>query len=661
MKKTIVFLINILCCVLAHGQTGDANLKFGKPADWEMKMTEYPDDNEANAVVLCSLTDVRYDFINGDFRIFYEYKTRIKILKPEGKDEADVSIYYIDQENNHSMRETITGLKASAYNMENGKVVKTKMDVKSVNTERLDKQQKVLKFSVPQAKVGSVIEYEYTLQSDYYYDIRDWFAQRSIPVYFTRYCLSTPEWFKFHIEETGSAEPFEKKTDGHPMSLTLSDGSIQLMAEDRTFIGRHLPALKNDDFVWSVTDYSNKVRVELSGIQIPGAIYKNYTNKWEDIERILLDDEDFGDRMKNCNVLKEEIEQAGINSIPDKKERAAHIYQLLKKHVRWNGSYRLWGNPASKVLKEGNGSNADINFMLISLLRNAGIESYPIVLRNRSNGILPLSHASMKYLSTMVVGIKDTDSTTVYIDGSVENGYFNILPANLLVNKARAIAKDGNGFWVDLQEVAHGRKAVSIVAKLGVDGLLTGSRDSQYYEETAASFRKELHSCKDSTEMKHRIAERNGVEVSSYKVKGSHAFSPSVKEHLTFSKQENTADDVIYLNPLVFIPHNESPFKETSRNLPVEFPYKQSENINVQIEIPEGYTPEELPKPISVKTKGLSFRMATVVNGGKLQTSYRYRIEKVLFLSDEYEELKMFFDMVTEHCKDVVTLKKTKA
>ena len=126
MKKTIVFLINILCCVLAHGQTGDANLKFGKPADWEMKMTEYPDDNEANAVVLCSLTDVRYDFINGDFRIFYEYKTRIKILKPEGKDEADVSIYYIDQENNHSMRETITGLKASAYNMENGKVVKTK-------------------------------------------------------------------------------------------------------------------------------------------------------------------------------------------------------------------------------------------------------------------------------------------------------------------------------------------------------------------------------------------------------------------------------------------------------------------------------------------------------------------------------------------------------
>ena len=107
-------------------------------------MTEYPDDKDADAVVLFNKLDVFYGFAEGDFKVYYVYKTRLKVLKPEGKRVADKKIVYQENESNRTTKEIVTGLKATAYNMENGKVVKTKMERSMVNEERLDKYQKQL-------------------------------------------------------------------------------------------------------------------------------------------------------------------------------------------------------------------------------------------------------------------------------------------------------------------------------------------------------------------------------------------------------------------------------------------------------------------------------------------------------------------------------------
>ena len=45
--------------------------------------------------------------------------------------------------------------------------------------------------------------------------------------------------------------------------------------------------------------------------------------------------------------------------------------------------------PPKQILKEGTGSNADLNFILISMLTDAGIPAYPVVMSRRNMGILP--------------------------------------------------------------------------------------------------------------------------------------------------------------------------------------------------------------------------------------------------------------------------------
>ena len=620
-------------------------------------MTEYAADKDAEAVVLYHKTDVSYQFISNDFKVYYRVNTRLKVLKPEGKRLADGQIVYLDGPANRGRHELVAGLKATAYNLENGKLVKTKMERSMTSEERLDKNQMVVKFSVPQVKVGTVIEYEYRIESDYYGNIRDWYAQHDIPVLYTCYELSIPEWFSFNIEETGMNN-LEKKAYSEPLTLLFSGGTENILTNIKTFVGRNLPALKDDDFVWHAADYGDKVTAELANIFVPGAVYENFTSTWTDVDGQLMNDEDFGGRLKRSSPLKDEINAAGIPGISDKTERIAAVWKLLKSKVRWNGKYSLWGESASKVLKEGTGTNADINFLLINMLKDAGIGSTPVIMRTRDSGILPLSHSSLKYLNTFVVGIPMTDTGMVYLDGSAEDGYLSVLPAKLLVSRARLLQTTGADLWVNLQTKARGRETISIQAQLDANGLLKGNKSSIFLDEASAAKRREWRQAKDSTELIQKMQERDGIEIQSYRLEGRHDFSPLVKEELTFTKQCDAAGDLIYLNPLIFIPQRKSPFTAAERMLPIEFPYKQSEMQNVMITLPKGYVVEEVPKPIVIKFDGATARISYSVLDNMLNIQYMMNIDKTFFAATEYQDLKAFFDRVVESNKQIITLKK---
>lgn len=657
MKKIFILSLVLLTQALC-AQHIDPNLKWGSPTNQELQLTVYQDDKDADAIVLFHQTDVYYDFVLGDIKVYYDIKTRLKVLKPEGKCVADKKIVFQESETNRTTKEIVTGLKATAYNLENGKLVKTKMERSMINEERIDKNQKQLKFSVPQVKVGTVIEYEYRIQSDYYYNIRDWYAQSNIPVLYTCYKLSIPEWFNFNLEETGSCQ-MEKKEDHTPITLHFGGATESISCINRTFTAHNLPALKNDDFLWCAEDYGHKITAELAGIYIPGAVHKNYSTTWSDIDSQLMDDEEFGGRLKKSSPLKADIIAAGIPNITDVNERFAAVWQLLKSKVRWNGNYAFWGKSASKILKDGTGSNADINFLLINMLHDAGVEASPVVMRSRDLGNLPLSHSSLKYLNTFVVAIHTNDSTMAFFDSSAEDGYLNVLPTKLLVNRARLVKKGTPGEWVNLQESACSREITSIQGQLNPNGMLDARMNSRLFEEAASKLRQTWRLAKDSTEQINKMQERHSIEIKSYRTSNRTDFSPQMDEEMEFTKQYDATGNIIYLNPLVLIPLKESPFTDAERSLPIEFPYKQSETLSAVISLPEGYTVEEMPKPTILKFDGINVRIVSMINNNQLSTQFKLNITRTFFTVAEYQELKAFFDHLTECNKNIITIKKS--
>ena len=79
---------------MLQAQNLEPNLKWGKPTEAELSMTSYSPDPDAEAVVLCSQTEIRYDLVGGSFKATRYEKQRIKILKEEGKRWANGGIVY---------------------------------------------------------------------------------------------------------------------------------------------------------------------------------------------------------------------------------------------------------------------------------------------------------------------------------------------------------------------------------------------------------------------------------------------------------------------------------------------------------------------------------------------------------------------------------------
>lgn len=668
MKTTLILVLLLLGCRGFAQQAGTdgfkPSMKFGKPSEEELAMNTYAPDTSATAVVLYSKCNVRYDLLANDFRILYNYEVKIKVLKSDGASYANINIPYYSNERNSTLKETVSQLDASAYNLEGGKTVRTKMKRDLVFTERLNKQYMQLKFSIPAVREGTVFEYKYQLNSDLYYNINSWEAQRDIPVIFTQYDITIPEYFKFSLDMRGS-HSMASKDEQTSLSFLLSlpggqTETLNCTGRHMVFTGEHLPALRPDNYVWCADDYLSSVYFELRGVDFPGSFYKSFTRTWADIDKMLLDDEDFGGLLKMRNPYRDEMASLALDKLSDRQSKIAAIYTFLKKKISWNGQYGLYGSEVKKAVKNGTGNNADINFVLMSMLRDAQIPCYPVVMSRKSRGILPYSHPSIQKLNTLIVGIADTDSTYVFLDGSVTNGYMNNLPPVLMVNRARLISDAGGDNWVDLSKLGKNQIRASVNAQIHPDGRITGSRNAVYIGQYAADLRRRYHAAKDSAEFINKLETEENIKVKGFKTRDIDTFSSRVTESLEFEKQATVNDNLIYVNPMVFLHVSKCPFIQTERQLPLEMPHTEHLLLATMLTIPEGYAVEELPKPMNLKTEDGQdlVRYNVSQTNNTINITYTFITNKLLHLATEYQAVKSFWEMVAEKNNEVVVLKK---
>ena len=661
MKTIQLTLLGVMLCLasMAWAQTLEPNLKWGKPTDAELKMTTYAPDPEAEAVVLCSQTELRFDFSSGSFKLNKYVKKRIKILKEEGKDHANGGISYIYNGHRSEECEILAKLKATAFNMVNGKLVKTKMEGNMVNHEDVTQTLRLTKYTVPQVTVGTVIEVEYEIDSDYFFDIDDWQAQEDIPVMYTSFDVIVPGFVSFHIDEHGSHR-LGRKIEPVDMSMDVGfdEGILQCSGTHYWFVGHNLPALREKRLLYAPESYGQYITMELNAIQIPGREAKYYTSDWNNVDKSLLDDEEFGGRLGN-NPLKTEMQEAGVADIADPVERIMAIYRLLKDRVKWNEKYTLYAKSADKVLEEGSGSNASINFILINMLRDAGFEAYPAVMRSRDKGLLTNARATVKEFNTFVVAIKVGDKLS-YLDGSIDDGWLDVLPDHLLVDRARIVSKDKPTEWVDLRRVSESKSQSMVMGVLQADGTLQADIQTKYTGLQAVSLRHDFRAATDSATFVSKLAQELNCEIESLTLAHHHGLGPEAERNMHVTKQYDAAGEFIYLNPWVLTVMSENPLTEEQRTLPVEFPYLYAENLTSEITLPEGYVVEALPKSLMIKSDDGKLRcvIASTTDGSTLSSNCQIQVGRLFFSTKEYPFVKNFLDEVYKRLQDVIVIKK---
>lgn len=644
------FIISCVCIVLAltaNAQT--LNKKMGNPTMEEMNMTECDYDKEANAVVLYEDFDVQIVSTIG-LKLKMVYKRRIKILKEDGLDYANVKLTLRDSERGGGDRDQLQGLKAFSYNLEGGKIQKTKMSGDMVSKKRLNGSFVSTEFTIPQAKVGSVIEYQYEIMRDALFDLPTWIAQSTCPVNYAHFRIALPDEFTYRVNQTGSVLLTANRDEEANTILGTRDVIYD-------FTGSNLPALpKDNEYIYCPRDFATKVTCELQNINIPGYVYKDYTTSQADVNDMLLKSEMFGGRLKQKNPFKEEVAAASIASLPTAMEKAAACAQLLKKHLRWNKEYALTGNSQSKVAKEGTGDNADLNFILISMLKDAGVEASPVVMSRRSRGRLPYM-PSIDALNTFVIVFADEEGKLHYYDASAENGYIDALPTDLNVDRAILLKQDGSYSPVSLQDNIKRREIIMIDASLSADGLVSGNISRSYRDNAALRFRNAWEAKNDSAAFVADIAAGNNIDITEYETQGREEFSPMVTENYNFSRQLD-AGDKYYISPLLFPFYDKNPFTAETSNMPIEFGAKGQMTISLKLALPEGYHLEEVPAPASMQLpdRGLVVRYVVSEADNAVNVNCRVTTNSLFFPVDSYQMVKEFYDTLVSKCSEMLVI-----
>jgi hypothetical protein len=467
------------------------NMKFGKPTKEEMQMTTYEAEPDAEAVVLCRLTDVEYSIQQTGYLVDYREKVRIKVLKPSGVRYAKVVVPFlkntpIDNRNSSSKKvlkvdatdnnsvsssfeeqagamttadldryseESVEDVKATAYNLQGSKVVKSVLKKGAFVETKIDDQHYQVEFTVPDVKEGTVIEYEYTLHSELFWLLHDWFAQCEIPVVYAKLDMNIPRYLLFNLEEHGVQRLMTSCESGTMRFKLESDPlAAQTVVPSNHYIsvGRNLKGMKQGNGVWSMQDNCAGITALLKHYSMRGAAVVDYTRTWEQIDEMVLKSDDLGKQLQEHSPLAAELKEAKIEEIADMRQRAEAVAKLVLSKVEWNGRYEMSPANTEETLKNGGGSNVDINMLLLQSLQDVGLNAAPVMLRMRNQGVLTMDYPSVQKYTTFIVGVV-LPQGNLYLDASSADGHFNALPELLQVEKARLVLKDKKCQWVKLK------------------------------------------------------------------------------------------------------------------------------------------------------------------------------------------------------------------
>lgn len=652
MKRITSFLAALAVSFAAAAQTIPVDPKFGNVSEAEIDMTVYEPDTSAVAVML--YREYSMDLVIGNVGGITKEITvheRIKVLKEDGKKYGDYSFLYYYGSN---VKEDYSKVKVETFNRENGKIVRTKMSKKFDFDEKYADDVHRRSFSAENVKVGSVIEVTYQFTSPRYYDIDDIDLQLAIPVNKTRILVGHAEYFTVNRTQRGSVRT-QYQTDNRIYSLGGSLETYNVKVD--IFDAVDVPALPSESHSYCPEQYRSSIVYDLSGVVIPGHVYESISMTWPDVDKAISESDIFTVCKGKFREAKEL--EAALTGVEGDEARIAAVRNYIVGKVKWDKTSHLVPDSAREILKQGSGSDADINALTASALNTIGYTAEPVMIKRRTSGMLIDIHISLRSFDTFILRVTAPDgSRSWFLDAARDEGYLNVLNPLFLVEKARVIPFSGEGEWADLTNLTRPRMAERVQMKMEADGTLTGS--AQILASNEASYLIKAHYNDFDTEEAYLedIESDEHIQITDFDIKKE--YGPGVEINYSFEK-ENETGDLLYIQPILSRFHSPSSFQKEERKLPVDFPFPESLTYSFLLEIPSGYAVEELPERTVKNFPSIGGRiqfMAQLIGSDTVSITYRTSLDKMLILPEEYPDLRLFWETAVGVEKSTIVLKK---
>lgn len=624
----------------------------------ELDMKTYDRDTTAGAVILREFGEA-YISDDGDNDLFFEYHVKIKILKRSGFEKADFAVPLYKGEGGRVER--WVSIQASTFNLNNAAMAETKLDVKNVFKETRSQYWDVMKFTLPDIRIGSVIDVKYVISSPFIFNFRNWNFQDDIPKIYSEYWPKIPANYIYNTTLRGYLELTKNESTLIKNGFSPGGGVSSDVAFYKYAI-QHVPALKEEEYMTAKSNFLSSINYELMEVRTFDGRTIKYTKEWKDVEEELRTHPDFGAQIRKAKNLFDDMLPLLLSGEVDEKSKVLKIYHFVSTYFQWNENYSKYAELGiRKAYETKKGNIGDINLTLIAMYQEAGFEADPVLLSTRENGLPNTLHPVMSDFNYVVARVKVGDQYFL-VDASDPYLPFGVLPQRCLNGKGRLITRN-NADWVDLTPRGKRKTQTILTLKLQPDGMMTGNVEIRSFDYAGANKRKAIQAFANQKEYLADLeSDWNNATLSNYSAADLDDPEKPLIEKMDIEIKgfDDLNAQVLFLDPHLTGKQDGNPFKSDQRLFPVDFGTPLETLLLVTLEFPETFVVDEFPKTqaVALPAGGGRYTFSASNPGGKISITSNLQINKSVYTPGEYAALKELFNRIIDAQQSIITLKR---
>lgn len=638
--------------------TWDSPIDMNQRAEWgeitpeELRWTEFPPDSNANAVVLSDYGEVTF---HGDFNIRKTRHTRIKILNEAGYSHGDVGFTYHSADNLQRLRR----VEAVTYTLdESGEVQRHPLLQSAITEDDVTSRYTLVRFSMPALESGAVIEYRYELTSRHPHYLSDWTFQSSEPTLWSEFEAQIPAVLGY-VQVSQVFQPFEVRESERIHRILYLNGP-NTSGNTHRWAMKNIPALRDEPFMTSRSDYLNRIRFQLSEYLLPGVGRRLVLHDWDTVAEELRQHTDFGRQIGTNRPMRRQVSEL-TSGLDDPEEMIQAVHNYVRDHIQWNGEYGFTArNGVRRTFSDQSGNGSDINLLLISLLREAGIDADPVIIRLRSSGrIIDLYPMIAQFNHTLALAI--TDDQMYILDATRKNLEWNLLPFDALAERGLLIRRKPE--WISFSAFSPDqRRAYAQVRICGETGTLSGTIQSNHSGYAGYYSRRSISRNSEEEFLRTEYLEHFDDPVISDQ-EFTDLDNPDAPLHFRFdfdnARYGYEVDGRLYISPHILYRLDDNPFTLEDRHFPVDFGIPRIRNYTMHLEIPENYEVVEAPENlmVSLELHG-HYRHLTEMFGNSYQISSEFNFPSTRVEPEDYQQLQVFYNLIADSHNEMLVLQR---
>jgi len=650
-KVALLFLFGGLLSSLSYGQ--DFSKEFGKITGHEFQLQQYAKDKTAEALVLFDMGKSYFIRAENSYDVIFERTTRIKIFSEAGIEWSEIEIPFYQE---GGIYEKIYDIEAYTYNMEDGQIIKTPLDVANTYDEKVNDYWNVKKFAMPNIKEGSIIEYRYKINSQYKFNLRDWEFQWKIPVLYSEYEVKMIPFYEYTYLLQGRSK-FDEYSSHKDNGVSRQFGSISFQDMVHKFVMTELPAFNDEEFITSINDYIIKIDFQLARINYPSGISVDILTTWDEMIKALLKHQDFGKYTGKIEKMASKLIDEKALSGKSDPEKFNAIIDYVKGNYNWNnfnGTYAT--KPPNQIITDKYGNCVDLNLLAVGLLNGFGIEAYPVLISTRNHGKIKYDYPYTDFFNYVVI-LAYIDGEPTLSDATSIMGLNDRIPARCINDKGLIIQEDKVG-WLTLE--ARKPSEIETNIDIAVTDTDQNTRVNQLSTEYDAQYFRENYKDAETIADKLKDSKDYRLSIPSIAIENNETRNKPFSLSYETTSAPELVNEKIYIKPFLNEVDSDSPLKQQTRTYPIDINYPKRRTYKSTIRIPEGYQIDFTPQPEKIKNDQFEMNYSIASDNDKIVVNLTYYFKTSVYPATDYTKIKYYFNEIINKGNEKVVLSKVK-